>query len=161
MAESDPTGELESAIQKLLEQRRAHEEAIEEIDETFARYGVRPEEVEQPRRGKKKAAGKKAGARGKKKKKTRAAGKKKAATRKKKTGGKKRSSRRYVGGQSSTDFLLSVLQERGPMTTSELSAAWKEAGRPGEVHQHLARLLRAGRIERNKIEGGRTSQYSA
>jgi len=56
-------------------------------------------------------------------------------------------------------FILAVLQAK-PKTTSQLSAAWKEAGRGSPVDNDLSRLFRAGKINRTKLTTGRGSTYS-
>ncbi|MFI5382051.1 MAG: hypothetical protein ACHRHE_22375 [Tepidisphaerales bacterium] len=46
------------------------------------------------------------------------------------------------------------------MTSVEINAAWKKAGRPGNADNTLSLMVKARKLKRTKLEDGRGSRYS-
>lgn len=164
------TNQLAGIIRQLQSDRSKHVAALAAIDETFEQYGIEPEARgarkvagRRKKAGKKKATKKKVGRRKKstKKKVTRKkAGRKKKATKKKST--KKKAGRRKRGKFSMTaeQFILGMLKSGRSLTTSQINARWKKAGRGGLANNTIGRLVTARSVKRSKVEGGRGSSYS-
>ena len=62
-------------------------------------------------------------------------------------------SKRGVYLQTSAAFVLSLVRNRKTMTTSQVVAAWKRAGRGGKVTSTLIQLVRRRQIKRARIKG--------
>lgn len=62
-------------------------------------------------------------------------------------------------GQTAQQFVLDLLAGK-TLTSTELTAAWAEAGRKGRVDNALTSLFKAGTIKRAKIKDGQGSNYS-
>lgn len=75
--------------------------------------------------------------------------------------GKKRK-RRGPGTYEVTapEFIVSLLAGGKKLTTAQVKAAWKDAGRGGRPDNALTKLFKEGRIERTEIKGGQGSMYS-
>lgn len=144
--------DLSKLIGSLQAERQAAVDKIAEIDSIFAQSGI-----DAPANGAKKKRGPKPGS--KRKKTAKKPGPKLGA--KKKSKGKKKKSRRGPGTykQTADDFVLAQLKG-GPVTTKEINAAWKKAGRGGTADNTLSKLAKAGTIKRSSIEGKRGSKYS-
>ena len=162
MATRQATTDLAQIIGHLKSVRQEHLDAIAEIDVTFSQVGISAEGT--PRRGRppkskngrrKKAAkqkvAKKIAKNGRRQKKG-----KKAAT--KKTT-KKAGRRKYK--KTATDFILDLLAGGKTMTTAQINSKWKQAQRAGAADNTLSLLAKAGKVKREKVQGGRGSAYSA
>ncbi|MCG3178631.1 MAG: hypothetical protein BIFFINMI_00959 [Phycisphaerae bacterium] len=75
-----------------------------------------------------------------------------------KTAGRKRG-RRGSYAQTADQFVLALLKGKS-LTTADLTAAWKKAGRGGKVDNVLTKLAKAGQVKRAKVSGGQGSNYS-
>jgi hypothetical protein len=72
----------------------------------------------------------------------------------------KRRRRRRRFAESADAFLLSLLKAK-PLTTAEVNAAWKAAGRGGVANNALTTLTKSKKIKRQAVKGERGSRYSA
>lgn len=63
------------------------------------------------------------------------------------------------GGETAQDFILSLVKTRKAISTSEIGTAWKKVGRGGRSDNTLSILVKAGKLKRVKIKGGRGSEY--
>ncbi len=70
--------------------------------------------------------------------------------------GRRRTRRRF--DQTAAEFLLGLLKGR-KLTTAEVNAAWKKAGRGGKADVTLMQLVKAKKLKRAKVKGGRGSRY--
>ena len=73
---------------------------------------------------------------------------------------KRRRRRRGTFKQTAEQLVLSLLQGGKALTTAELTAAWKRAGRGGKVDNTLTKLVKSKKIKRRKVQGGRGSRYT-
>ncbi|MFP4144779.1 MAG: hypothetical protein ACLFV3_06510 [Phycisphaeraceae bacterium] len=150
MAEQDPRiDRLHELMDELTRERQKHVEALERIDETLDRYGITPEGTPAPPRRrqptrrsdvvKRREKGPEAKARP--------------------APGPRGRRRRGSFEQTGEQFVLSLLEKRGEMTTSDIHNAWIKAGRGGRPDNMLSKLTRENRIKRESIPGARGSQY--
>ena len=61
------------------------------------------------------------------------------------------------GEQSVIDFVKS----KGGATTAQVAANWNRQGRGGKADNALSALVKAGKLKKEKVEGGRGSRYTA
>jgi len=80
-------------------------------------------------------------------------GAKKAATPK-----ARRKRRKYA--QTAEQLVLGLVQGKGA-TSAEINRAWKDAGRTGRADNTLNKMLKDGKLKRQKIEGTKGSRYTA
>jgi len=137
MAKPSTARELVNLITSLLQQRRQHEQAIAEIDQTCARFGIDPDAV--PTRGRPAKAG----------------GKAKVGRPKKKARRKRRTFK--VSGEQS---ILNFVTAKGNPTTAEVNKHWDAEGRGGKADNALGRLVADGRLKRVKDKTVRGSRYA-
>lgn len=154
MAKSS-TASLARLIKQLLAERQKHADAIEVIDEQFEAFGI----VAAAPSKKKKRRGRKPGRpRGAKKKASKKRGSKKKISKtpstKKATKKKRRTFR-----QTAEEFVLGLLKGRRKMTTAQINAKWKQAGRGASANVTLGKLVNEKKLKRENIEGERGSQY--
>jgi len=130
------TKELAALISQLREERQQHLDAIAEIDATFKRFGI----VTAPakRRGRPRQGVKRLGR-----------PRKKAARR-----------RFAVSGPAS---ILALVKGKGAKgaTSAEINRKWKKDGRSGSVYVTLSHLVKAKKLKKQKVKGGRGSRYTA
>jgi len=129
---TDTAAQLERLVQKLQEERQHHMEQIDEIDRTLSRLGIEPGKATKRRT-------------------------KKTKTAKKRGAPKGRGRRRY--GKTAEQFILDLLKSGKEMTTADINAAWRKAGRPGDAATTLTKLSKDGKIKRENIKGARGSKY--
>ena len=124
--------DLQALVHKLQDQRKAHVDAILDIDKAFTSFGIKPTKMGRRRSVAKKAA---AGMR---------IGKKKTA---------KKTRRRYK--MTSSELVRTVIAKAGKkgITSTEISKAWRAAGRPGDAYKVLGELAEAKKIRRRLIKG--------
>jgi hypothetical protein len=122
---------LTKLITDLRNQRQVHAAALAEIDATFAELGIAPE---RPAALTKPAAAEPAAPKGKRRRK------------------------RGVFKENADQFILGLLKGKS-MTTSQVNAAWKEAGRGGSADHALGNLIKAGQIKKAKVKNGKGSSY--
>ncbi len=131
---------LQALIRKLQVERKAHLDAIADIDEAFGSMGIKPPKRRgRPRGAKKATASKKAG-----KKKTR-----------------KKVRRRKKFKTTANQLVLGVIKKAGAKGAmgAQISKAWRAAGRPGDAYNTLGELSRAKKIKRTSLKGKRGSLY--
>ena len=63
--------------------------------------------------------------------------------------------------QTAEEMILSLLKGRKAMTTSQLAAAWKKAGRGGTVDNVLSKMVKAKKLKRKPLGGKKGSEYRA
>lgn len=63
--------------------------------------------------------------------------------------------------QTGQELVLSLLKGRRVLTTSQLGAAWKQAGRGGTVDNVLGQLVKAKKLKRKPLGGMKGSEYQA
>jgi hypothetical protein len=147
MAQIPAAKELTTVIAKLRDQRRAHEEAIAEIDSVFADLGIDA--------GGGRRRGRPAGRRGPGR--PRKAGK---TTRAKKTGRRGRRTR-GVFAQTAEESILGFVKKAGKPTTAEINTHWTAEGRGGKADNTLTKLVQAKKLKRVKDKNVRGSRYTA
>lgn len=130
-------------IKKLRNIRRSHVRALQEIDETFRRFGI-----EHLLSGKRKP--------GRPKKGTKAAIA--AAPTKKKTG--RRPGKRRSFAETGDQMILRFVKERGGATTKEIRTRWNDEGRGGKAENNITALVKAGKLVRTPIPGKLGSTYT-
>ncbi len=139
-----PINDLQALIRKLQTERKAHLDAIADIDEAFGSLGIKPPKRRgRPRRAKK-------------------AGRKKVGKRRvaKKT---KKRRRRKKFKTTANELVLAVIKKAGAKgsTGAQISKAWRAARRPGDPYNTLGELSRAKKIKRRSLKGKRGSLYVA
>ncbi len=123
--------ELRSVVDRLLAERKAHEEAVAEIDAAFEQLGV---EAPAPARSAR-------------------AGKTPTARRRKR--------RRFnVTGKESILSFVRQASKNG-RTGAEIERRWKSEGRSGSSYKELGELVHAGKVKRHNLKGQRGSRYTA
>ncbi len=132
--------DLQALIRKLQAERKAHLDAIADIDEAFGSMGIKPPKRRGRPRGAKKATARKK------------AGKKKA---------RKKVRRRKKFKTTANELVLGVIMKAGAKgaTGAAISKAWRAAGRPGDPYNTLGELSRAKKIKRRSLKGKRGSLY--
>ena len=152
------TADLASIIADLKSVRQEHLDAIAEIDETFGQYGIAAEGT--PRRGRPPKA-----KNGRRKKAAERKVAKKVAKNGRRKKGKKVAAEKKAGRpkykKTATDFILDLLASGRTMTTAQINAKWKQTQRAGAADNTLSLLAKAGKVKREKVQGGRGSAYSA
>ena len=63
--------------------------------------------------------------------------------------------------QTAEEMILSLLKRRRMLTTSQLVAAWKKAGRGGKVDNVLSIMVAARKLKRKPLGGKMGSEYRA
>ena len=71
----------------------------------------------------------------------------------------KRRRKRGTFKQTAEQLVLSLLQGGKTLTTAELTAAWKQAGRGGKVDNALTKLVKLKQVKRRKVQAGQGSRY--
>lgn len=137
-------------INKLRNIRRSHVRALQEIDETFRRFGI--EHL---------LGGKKSGSTTTKKspaKKTRAAAKTTKAGKATKKAGRR--ARRKTFAETGDQMILRFVKERGSASTKEIRTRWTQEGRGGKAENNITALVKARKLVRTPIPGKLGSTYS-
>ena len=132
--------DLQALIRKLQDQRKAHLDAIADIEAAFGSLGIKP-----PKRRRRPRGAKKPTARNK-------TGKKKVA---------KKVRRRKKFKTTANELVLATIKKAGAKgaTGAQISKAWRSAGRPGDAYNTLNELAKAKKIKRNPLKGKRGSLY--
>ena len=131
---------IAAALADLRAERQAHLDGLAKIDALFAKFGISAAPAE--RRGRK--PGRKPG---------RPAGATAAVA------PKKRRKRGHFA-QTAQEFVLGLVKSKS-MTTAQVNAAWKEAGRGATANTTLSTLVKAKKIKKNKVKGIKGSSYTA
>jgi hypothetical protein len=63
--------------------------------------------------------------------------------------------------QTADQMILGLLKGGKALTTAEIAKAWKKQGRGGKADNTLTKLVKDGKVKREKVKGARGSQYSA
>jgi len=63
------------------------------------------------------------------------------------------------GQQTAVEFVLSLLKGRKSLSSAEINAAWKKAGRAGNADNTLSIMTKGKMVKRTKIKGARGSEY--
>jgi hypothetical protein len=133
-------------IAKLRDQRKAHEDAIAEIEHVFGELGI---EVGGGRgRGRRRGPGR-----------PRKMGTKKA--KKAKKAGRRGRRKRGVFAQTAEESLLGFVKKAGKPTTAEINKHWTAEGRGGKADNTLTKMVQAKKLKRVKDKDVRGSRYTA
>ena len=124
------SSDLARTIANLQKQRDQHAAAIAEIDDAFAKFGVKP--------GGKRGPGRPKGSGAKPK------------------GQKKRG--RFA--KTAEQFVLDLIKKNKQLTTREINVRWNRTGRGGAADNTLYELTKDKLVKRDKIKGGLGSNYS-
>lgn len=126
-------GELQSLVAKLQADRKAHLDAIAQIDAAFEAFGIT---MPKTKRGK---------------------GKKKAGTTKKTD----KATKRKKFKTTANELVLATIKKAGAKgaTGVQIGKSWKAAGRPGDAYNTLSSLVKEKKVKREKIKGSRGSVY--
>ena len=176
MAKS-PTVSLARLIGQLQSERQKHVDAISAIDAQFEEFGIaaaapskkkrrggrgpgRPKgskkKVGKKKRGGKKKVGKKRGKKKSTKKKASKVGKK--VVRKKATKKRSTKKKRRTFSKTADEFILDLVKGKS-MTTAQINAKWKQAGRGATANNILSKLAKARKLKKEKVKDGRGSSY--
>lgn len=68
--------------------------------------------------------------------------------------------KRGVFSETAEQFLLALANGKGT-SGSDINKAWTAAGRGGRADQSLSKLVKAGKLQREKINGAKGSVYTA
>jgi hypothetical protein len=71
----------------------------------------------------------------------------------------KRGRKRGKFSQTAEQFVTGLLKA-GPMTSTAINAAWKNAGRGGDANVTLSKMTKAKRLKREKLKEGKGSTYT-
>jgi transcriptional regulator with XRE-family HTH domain len=63
------------------------------------------------------------------------------------------------GKQTAAEFILSLLKGRKSLTSAEINAVWKKAGRGHNADNTLSLMVKAKKLKRTKVRGQRGSEY--
>ena len=139
-----PTGtptNLTDRLQRLLDERQQHADALTRIDSTLEQI-----------RSALHAVGGVNGRRG--------AGRPRAAPAEHSTTPRRRKGKRGTFATSATEMILSLAGQRGGATTQEIKAQWKAEGRGGTADNALSKMVRDGKLKRAPLEGQRGSRFT-
>lgn len=142
MAGTSTTQELAALIRRLQGERQKHSDAIEAIDKTFAQFGIAA--PGKPRLGRPPKAISLAAA--------------PKAPKAGKSGGRRR---RGSFEKTGEDSVLDFVKSKGPVTAAEVNDHWSGEGRGGKADNALSKLVKNGKLKRNKVKGERGGTYSA
>jgi len=124
--------DLQSIINKLQNERQSHVDAIVEIDRAFTSLGIKPTKMRRRRLVARNSTVKS-------------------------RVGKKRIARKGPKSfrMTASDLVRSVIKKGGAngVTGSQITKAWKAAGRPGDAYNVLGELARTRKIKRRPIKG--------
>ena len=67
---------------------------------------------------------------------------------------------RKTFAQTGDQMILALLAGGKALTTAEINEAWKRLGRGGVADKTLGKLVKDGKLKREKVEGARGSRYS-
>ena len=130
---------LQSLVAKLQAERAAHVDAIAEIDSAFAELGMKAPKRRgrKPGRPKKKMVARK--------------GRKKAAKR----------AKRKKFKTTANELIITTIKRAGAKgaTGAQINKAWKVVKKPGNAYTTLGLLVKAKKIKRRKVKGGKGSVY--
>ena len=136
MAKSTTSSQLAQLMKQLLAERQEHVDAIDAIDQTFEKLGISPRRTRR-RPGRPKGA------------KTR-----KATKRSHKRG------KRGTYRKTADELILGLFTGGKKLSTAQIVAKWHQAGRGGKADNTLTKLVSQKKLKREKIKGGRGSEYS-
>jgi DNA-binding transcriptional regulator YiaG len=74
---------------------------------------------------------------------------------------KGRRGKRGTFGQTAQEMILGLLKANRTLTTAQINAAWKQAGRKGTADVTLGGMVKDRMLKRTKIKGQRGSEYRA
>jgi DNA-binding transcriptional regulator YiaG len=77
------------------------------------------------------------------------------------TGAAPKTQKRGRVKQTAAELILSLLKGRKSLTSTEINAAWKKSGRPGNADNTLSLMIKAKKLKRTKLMGQRGSEYRA
>ena len=72
----------------------------------------------------------------------------------------KKPRKRGVFKESATAMILRLLAGGKPVSTTEIAAAWKKAGRKGKPSKTLSDLVKAKKVKREEVKGIRANNYT-
>ncbi len=126
--------DLQALIKKLQAERKAHLDAIADIDEAFGSMGIKPPKRRGRPRGAKKTTARKKG------------GKKKAA---------KKVRRRKKFKMSATTSVQAFVKKAGKkgVTGAQITTYWKSQGRGAGCYSPIGDLVKAKKLQRQAIKG--------
>ena len=81
----------------------------------------------------------------------------KTSPRKTKKAGRRRKSKKFT--ETAEQFILKFVKGKGAIT-SQINRAWKAMGRGGQADNTLGRLLKAGKVKREKLANQKGSRYT-
>ena len=140
MPTSTPTN-LTDRLQRLLEERQQHGDALARIDSTLEQIRFALQAV--------------GGANGK-----RGPTRSHAALAKRSAAPRRRRGSRGTFATSATQMILSLAGQRGGATTQEIKAKWKSEGRGGTADNALSKMVRDGKLQRTPLDGQRGSRFT-
>jgi len=62
--------------------------------------------------------------------------------------------------ETADEFIKSIVKSKKATTSSQITAAWRESGRPGKADNTLGRLVASRKLKRTKLTDQRGSRYS-
>jgi DNA-binding transcriptional regulator YiaG len=74
---------------------------------------------------------------------------------------KRQKGKRGSFSQTAQEMILGLLKGGRVMTTAQVNAAWKKAGRKGSADVTLGAMIKARDLKRTKLKGQRGSEYRA
>ena len=133
--------DLASHVQKLLQEKRQHTQALSRIDQTLQRIeSLLGQNGQQPGGKSSPAAGG-------------------TATVARAPQARRRRRRRFA--VSGTELILNHVKQRKNPITRELAELWRSQGRAGKVDNLLSQLVKAGKLKRTPLGGDqRGSRYA-
>jgi hypothetical protein len=131
---------LETSLASLLAERQEAQETLTRIDGLFAKFGITVGSQTTATAGK---PGKRKGGWPKGKPRGKAGGRRK----------------RQTFEITAHEFVLGLLKSKS-LTTAEVNAAWKQAGRGGNAGTTLTQLFQGKKIKREAVKSGKGSKYS-
>lgn len=136
MPRVSPVAAIEKYLSRLLEQRKKHirmitkhQQALDTIEQTFARLGIK---IEEEGRRLRRTAGRP------------------------RTGQRRRRKKFRMTGEES---VLAFVKKHGRPTAKEVNEHWKKEGRGGKADNTLSKLVKEGKLKRIPAEDARGSRY--
>ena len=136
MARSTTSSQLATMVKQLLAERQEHADAVDAIDQALAQLGISAQPAK------------------------RQPGRPNGAKIRKVTWKASKRGKRGSYKKTADEFVLGLFTGGQKLTTAQIKAKWSQAGRGGKPDNALTKLVSQKKVRRQKIKGGRGSEYS-
>jgi hypothetical protein len=136
MPKLSPVVSLDRILDKLTKQWHEHRDALAKIEVVFRKYGINATQAVPATSHAQPAAEKAIAPAGKKRRK------------------------RGTFAQTADEFILGLLSGGKSLSTAEINAEWRQAGRKNKADINLSKLTKEKKLKRTPVKDGRGSKYT-